>query len=208
MDLPKSAEAKDLKDSKELWENLSLYILNDNEGTIRKLPFRLENYSQVGFGQVTSTENDGMKTPSFEASRRSKSPKKQNKTNCSNDQRGRRNSNVSPRMMASIMISNFDKIKEYNLLTPTSRRSRNGSMWQDESSFASVNEWDQGSSSNSSAKVVPEYHSTKLANLLPAELKKDRHTALRYISYGLSQRNCFKLKINLSKFENRKVNQF
>ena len=125
MDLPKSATANDLKDSKELWENLSLYILNDNEGTIRRLPFRLEQYNQVAFGPTEWVISERSHTPNFDAKRLVKSPKKISSKIINIEQTGRRNSNTSPRMMASLLITNFDKIKDYNnYLSPTSRRSK------------------------------------------------------------------------------------
>lgn len=58
MDLPKGFECTENKNSNELWENISSYILNDKEGTLRKLPFNLEQYTEPAYPPIVPATVD------------------------------------------------------------------------------------------------------------------------------------------------------
>ena len=49
MDLPKGFDWNELKSSNELWSWISQYILSGREGTLKKLPYRLETFDESTF---------------------------------------------------------------------------------------------------------------------------------------------------------------
>ena len=171
MDLPKGYGANDLKESKELWENISNYILYDKEGTLRKLPFRLDKYTEDPYQQnreisvcelsvISNKQKDSTQIKSRFAKRRKSSWQQDSrnlkKIDCSSTQTQRH-----------IVISDFNRAKDYsNLLTPVaiSTKDVRGSYLTP----STPNTFDNGvldsaSSSDGSSKAEP-FWSQKLSS--------------------------------------------
>ena len=81
----------------------------------------------------------------------------------------------------------------------------NGGKWQDTLQVNATYDCEQGSSSSSSPCKVSKFESSTTIKLIPTELQKDKHTALRYLSYGIPQSKGFRLEARLAKFKSRKV---
>jgi hypothetical protein len=115
MELPKGTEQSDLRTANQIWESLANYILNDKQGVLRKLPFRLENYKHKAFSKIRNE----IKVDAPVETVTSEKPKKSFRKMTLDEEEPNRKKIKFEEPTTPILLSKFPKMKDLsNLLTP------------------------------------------------------------------------------------------